>query len=60
MFKKKNKIVPLQKAEEMKRSKTEEDLNKFFKSKIRVEMEGRNHITTFYIAPQETKCCNIL
>lgn len=60
MFKKKNKIVPKIKAKEMIRAKADDNLAKFFNTQIRVEMGNRNYITTLYVAPQETKCCNIL
>lgn len=61
MFKKKNKIIPECKAKEMERSKENDNLAKFFKTRIRVETDTRIYITNFYSPPvKENKCCNIL
>lgn len=60
MFRKKNRIVPQIKVKKMLRAKAEDDLNKFFKTKIRVETDTKIYITDFYIPREEKKCCNIL
>ncbi len=59
MFKRKNKIVPEIKVKELMRSKAEDDLNKFFKSKVLVKTDTRDYVTTFYSIPLK-KRCNIL
>lgn len=66
MFKKKNKIVPLNKSadeykfKKLKRVDECDKLHNFFKTQIKVEMGDRNYTTTFYVAPRENKCCGIL
>jgi len=68
MFKKKNKVVPLNKPEEkykfkgLKRVDECDKLHNFFKTQVLVETADRTYVTNFYgyRAPPKNQRCNIL